>query len=140
MIIKLDELNEHSINVVASMLYAMYMELKPEDCSTDPSDYLKVAEDYLLAYDVIIETEGKGLFIMRNEDDPLTPKLVQWFGLVVYIKPQYRKGKLLKDFYDYLFANYEGNILGLTEINSEHIKVLDKRHTCIGKLYRLTRS
>ena len=140
MIVKLTEINGHSIAIVASMLYAMYHEMRPDECSKDESDYLKVAEDYLLAYDVIIETEGKGIFIMRNENDPLTPNVIQWFGLVVYIKPNYRKGKLLKLFYDYLFANYEGNILGVTEINSEHIKVLDKRHTCVAKLYRLTRS
>lgn len=140
MIVKIDELNEFSVNIVASMLYAMYHEIRPEDCSTDPADYQRVAESYILEYDVYIEAEGKGIFVMRNENDPLTPKVIQWFGLVVYIKPEYRHGRLLKTFYDYLFANYEGTILGLTESNSQHIKVLDKRHTCIAKLYRLDRS
>jgi hypothetical protein len=60
-------------------------------------------------------------------------------GIRVYIKPKYRKGRLLKQFYDIMFETFDGEIWGMTEAHSEHIKVLDKRHTLVAKVYKLER-
>jgi len=129
--------NVSDLSLVASMLYAMYMELMPDVCSNRLSDYTDEALKYLIEHDVLIDDKARGMFVVKDVYNPLTPSVKQWFGLVVYIKPEFRKTRVLKTFYDYLFENYKGNILGLTEINSEHIKVLDKRHTCTAKMYIL---
>jgi len=127
--------NVSHMEIVSQMLYAMYNELQPDKCSKNKSDYDSEALRYLKDYDVLLDSEFRGMFMVKHVNNPLTPNLEQWNGEIVYIKPQYRKTRVLKTMYTYLFNNYEGDILGLTDINSEHIKVMDKRHTCIAKLY-----
>jgi len=121
--------------IVASMLWDMYQELQPEECSTLMSDYVAEAIRFIETYDVLLERRYRGMVIMENVTNVLTPNLPQWQGVVLYIKPEFRKRRVLKTIYTYLFANYEGDILSLTDINSEHIKVQDKRQPCIAKLY-----
>ena len=58
----------------------------------------------------------------------------------VYIQPEHRHSSLLARFYKRLFEDFpDGDIMGVTEIHSEHIKVLDKRHELVAKVYRMNR-
>ena len=128
---------------LALMLLAMYVELFQEEASynmavyqdeiqkhlDNPRDYIYVDEDY------------KGFFVVRDETEAMTPNLHRYNGIRVFIAKQYRRSPLLALFYSHLFHDFpDGDILGMTEINSDHIPVLDKRHELIAKVYKLKRS
>ncbi len=130
------------VPAVAGMMFLMYKELFPEHCSTDNSVFIKeVIKHYVSDTDTVyVDSDHRGFFIVRNETEPMAPTLERYNGIRVYIKPEHRKTNLLAQFYDRLFTDFPtGEILGITEIESEHIKVLDKRHTLIAKMYRLNR-
>ena len=46
----------------------------------------------------------------------------------------------IKNMYDFMFDNFDGDIIGMTDIKSEHNDVLTKRHEILGVLYKLKRS
>lgn len=131
--------DEHDIKIVAQLLFDMYQEVQPTLASKEISLYFSLARKYILNNDVWLDENSNGLFIMKNESiDVLNQKL--WNGVAVYIKPSHRKTKLLKSFYDFMFENYDGTIMGFTDVNSEHNKVLMKRHKLLGYVYELNRS
>jgi len=125
---------------IATMMMALYKEVQPDHYSRDIDVYIsQVIKHMHLPTDTVYVAEG-GFFIVRDETEPMAPTLHRYNGIRVYIDPAYRHSSLLARFYDRLFTDYtDGDILGVTEINSEHIKVLDKRHTLIAKVYRLNR-
>jgi hypothetical protein len=87
---------------------------------------------------VFIDENKRSLFIMRDVSSPvLNQKLYD--GVSVYIKPKFRKTRLLKEMYDFMFDNFDGDIIGMTDIKSEHNEVLTKRHEILGVLYKLKR-
>jgi len=124
--------------LLATMLKEMYTELQPE-ASDNFSLYLELAENYLVNAYCFTDEANRGMFIMRDESVSVLPNKL-WNGVAVYIKPEYRKTKLLKEFYTYMFKRFEGTIMGYTEVNSEHNKVLLKRHKLLGYVYEINRS
>lgn len=136
------EANKTDITDLSLMLQELYIELMPEHATSDIEVYVNTITDHLIDdRDTVYIEEDKGFFIVRNETEPMTPTLHRYNGIRVYIKPQHRHSRLLANFYKRLFKDYpNGDILGSTEINSPHIKVLDKRHSCIAKVYKLKRS
>ena len=129
------------ILTVARMMMALYKEIQPQYATDDLEVYaMEVRKHIQSPTDTLYVAEG-GFFIVRDETEPMTPNLHRYNGIRVFIAPSYRNGSLLARFYDRLFTDFpNGEIMGITEINSEHIKVLDKRHTLIAKVYRLNRS
>jgi len=126
---------------LATMLRAMYTELMPNDASDDDLVYrAEIAKDMVSGKDTFY-VSGHGFFQVRDESEPMTPNKKRYNGVRVYIEPEHRKGFLLASFYKRLFNDYpDGEILGMTESNSEHIDVLDKRHIEVARIYILRRS
>lgn len=132
--------DKKSISVCSRMLQDMYEELNPVHCAKNSGVYGTAINNHVLNDYVYLDDQERGMFIMQEEYNPLTPNLVRWSGTVVYIKPEFRGTRLLKEMYDEMYKNHKGQIMGFTAINSKHIEVLDKRHTCIGKVYILKES
>jgi len=136
------EAKEKHIITIAQMLAKMYQELFGTKANTDFNVYIsEVINHYNDSRDtVFIDDKLRGFFIVRDETEVLAPTLKRYNGLRVYIEEKYRKGRLLSEFYSKLFEAFpDGDILGSTEINSEHIAVLEKRHTRIANVYKLNR-
>lgn len=134
--------NNTDLGDLASMLRDLYKEISLQHAVEDINVYrVAIQEHFDDERDVIYIEEGKGFYIVRDETEPMTPNLNRYNGIRVYIKPQHRHTRLLANFYKRLFEDYpDGDIVGVTEINSPHIKVLDKRHSCLAKVYKLERS
>jgi len=118
------------------LLKAMYFELDSSAYKEDITSWLALASMHL-ERDIVI-LDHRGFFIMREETLPINKERI-WNGVSVYIKPEFRKSKALKEYYKYMFDNFNGTILGFTEVNSEHNKVLLKRHKLLGYVYGLNR-
>lgn len=126
---------------LALMLRELYREITPDHASEDLHDYRQVIMEHLLDDRDYVYVADGGFFIVRDETEIIAPTLHRFNGLKVYIEPEHRHSSLLANFYKRLFEDFpDGDILGMTEIDSEHIKVLDKRHTLIAKVYKLERS
>jgi len=126
---------------LASMLKAMYVELMPEEATTDINVYKKAMCEILENDLEVVYISKHGFFVVRDESEPMTPNKKRYQGTRVYIEPEHRKGFLLASFYKRLFSDFpDGEIVGLTESNSEHINVLDKRHIEVARIYILRRS
>ncbi len=133
---------QEDIPLLAVMLHRMYVELFEAQASEDMNVYISCIIDHFndSRDRVYIDSQGRGFFIMRDETEALAPTMKRYNGLRVYINEDSRKGRLLSEFYARLFEDYpDGDIIGVTEINSEHITVLDKRHTRIANMYKLNR-
>jgi hypothetical protein len=114
------------VKVITEMLYAMYHEVSPEIALNH------ILNDY-------VYFDNRGFFIVKDETLPIHNKKF-WNGVSVYVKPEFRASKALKEYYDVLFNTFEGTIMGFTEVNSLHNKVLMKRHKLLGYVYELNRS
>ncbi len=126
---------------LSEMMRGLYKEINP-DCATDDMQIYRqaVMEHITDDRDTIYVESGKGFFVMRDESEPMTPGYKRYNGIRVYINPEHRHTRLLANFYKRLFKDYpEGDIFGVTEIQSPHIAVLNKRHNLIANLYRLER-
>jgi len=133
---------QKDIPILAVMLRDMYCELFPAHALTDINVYItEVVKHYNDSRDsVYIDSTARGFFIVRDETEAAAPSLHRYNGIRVYIHKEHRKGRLLAEFYARLFKDFpDGDILGSTEIDSEHIAVLDKRHTRIANVYKLNR-
>lgn len=121
----------------------MYMELFKDKAVEDIYPYISMVNRHIDndKDEIFIDDKHRGFFIVRDETEAVAPTVRRYNGIRVFIHPEHRKGRVLLEFYNKLFSTYpDGDILGCTEINSEHIAVLDKRHELIAKVYKLTRS
>jgi len=138
--IRIADINDSSR--VAVMMMAMYSEIAPAHYSKTIGVYIDTVVQHLAdpRDTVYVDDAMRGFFIVRDETEAIAPTLHRYNGIRVFIGREHRKSNLLAQFYDRLFQDYpNGDILGSTEIESEHIRVLDKRHTLIAKVYRLNR-
>lgn len=126
------------IREISKMLYFMYNEVQPELASQDMKKYEILAKEHLKHDFVFIEDSNKSLLIMRDVSISVLDQKM-YDGVSVYIKPKYRKTKLLKQMYSFMFKNFKGTIVGYTDINSEHNNVLVKRHKLLGFFYEINR-
>ena len=127
------------IKEISEMLYGMYNEVQPELASKDLTKYYELAEFHLEKDFVYIDEENRSVLIMRDITSPVVNKKI-YDGVSVYIKPSFRKSKLLSQMYKFMFENFDGTIIGYTEFSSEHNDVLIKRHKLMGYVYELNRS
>ena len=133
---------ERDLDRLAHMLRDMMKELYGEAASEDIADYRAVIDGHMVddRDTIYVDNDYKGFFIVRDETESIVPGRKIYNGMRVYIRPEYRKTRLLKRFYDRLFTDFpQGEIWGMTEIHSEHIPVMDKRHECVAKVYKLRR-
>jgi len=135
--------NDKDIKTLTVLLYCMYKEVFPDYYTED----LRVYSDYIETVMVdskatfFMDSEAKGFMLVLDVSEPMTPNLTRIDGNKVYILPKYRNSRVLSEFYATLFKEYpDGDILGITEVNSKHIAVLEKRHTHIANVYKLNRS
>ena len=118
----------------------MYKELYGDEAK----EYLQLYTDEIIKcmaddkQTILVDEEYRGFFIVMDISEPMIVNK-RYQGTRVYIRPGFRKTRLLKEFYDELFYRFDGDIFGQTEAGSEHIKVLDKRHDLIAKVYKLKR-
>lgn len=126
-----------NVETITEMLYAMYQEVSPEIVTTDIDEFEQLALNHIL--NDYVYFDNRGFFIVKDETLPIHNKKF-WNGVSVYVKPEFRASKALKDYYDVLFNTFEGTIMGFTEVNSLHNKVLMKRHRLLGYVYELNRS
>ena len=124
--------------ILAKFLKDMYDELFDNN-SQDLKVYVEMADRYIKDCFVFTDENYKGFYIIKDSTIPALP-IKRWEGLAVYIKPEYRKTKLLANFYNHMFKSFEGDILGFVEPSSDHLNVLKKRHTLVGHIYILNRS
>lgn len=125
------------ISTILPMLKAMYMEVTPDLVVDITSRYEDLLHSHIKK-DIVI-FDDRGFFIMREETLPIH-KYRSWNGVSVYVKPEYRHTKALKEYYDYMFKNFYGTIYGFTDAASKHNKVLMKRHKLLGYVYEINRS
>jgi len=137
--IKIAEMND--VGHIATMMMSMYTELMPEYASDNILVYRQVVLESIISDKETIYVHKHGFFQVRDESEPALPNLERYNGVRVYIEPKHRKGFLLASFYKRLYKDYPtGQIVGMTESNSEHIDVLDKRHLEVARIYILRRS
>jgi len=133
--------NVSDLSELSEMLYELYKELMPEHYSQDTFVYRQCIMEHILDSRDTVYIHDNGFFIVRDETEPMAPSLNRYNGIRVYIKPEHRRSSLLAKFYKRLFQDFpDGDILGMTEIGSDHIEVLAKRHELIAHLYKLKRS
>lgn len=136
--IRIADIND--LTELAEMMMALYMELMPEHCSLEILDYKRAVLEHLCSSKEWVYIADGGFFVVRDETEFIAPTFKRYNGVRVYIKPEHRHSSLLARFYNRLFEDFpDGEILGMTEINSEHIRILDKRHDLIAKVYKLKR-
>lgn len=134
------EANIKDLVHISEMMIDLYKELMPDHYSKDIKVYMTAVLEHLQNKKDTVYVADHGFFIVRDETEPMAPTMKRFNGIRVYIQPEHRHTSLLARFYDRLFKDFpEGHIMGITEINSEHIKVLDKRHELVAKVYRLNR-
>jgi hypothetical protein len=132
--------NINDLQPLAVMLRDLYKELMPDDALDDLRVYRLEIMKHLTDDRDIIYIEERGFFMVRDETEAMAPTLRRYNGIRVYIQPEHRHSSLLARFYKRLFTDFpDGDIMGITEIHSEHIKVLDKRHELVAKVYRMNR-
>jgi hypothetical protein len=123
------------VTIVANLLMAMYTEMEPDLSSTMFKDYLNLASKHLKEDDVYLY-EDKALFIVKDVSSPVINRQM-WDGASVYIKPEYRNGRILKKLYSHMFKTYSGVIVGFVEPNSKHLPVVSKRNKLLGYVYEI---
>jgi len=126
---------------LAEMIHALYAELDPLHVSGTPRVFIDEAVRCLEDPKQFVHITDKGFFIVVDETEAMTPTKLVYNGTRVYVKPEFRNGRVLKEFYDIMFDKFpNGTIVGVTDINSKHIAVLEKRHTRIANVYKLERN
>jgi len=119
--------------LVATMLMAMYEEVSPDTMSQDIHDYVMYLETYTHAY-----FDHRGFILVKD----ITPKLLTgmttlWDGEAVYILPEYRKTRALREYYNFLFDTFQGDVIGMVHPDSEHNSVVSKRGELVGTVYKV---
>ncbi len=133
---KLKELSQ-----VAEMLYDMTKEVFPLYYSKNLSVYVDALAEHILNDTVYVDDELRGFFVMRVATDLVTPSLILYEPTRLYVKPEFRNTRLLYNFYERMYEDYaDGDIIGVTDINSKHIPILEKRQERIANVYKITRS
>jgi hypothetical protein len=127
------------LDVLSELSKKMHKELFGDLASNDIALYNDMIKKHIENNYVIIDKENRGFFIMVDDSVPVINQ-VRWSGISIYILPEFRKSKLLSNMYKYMFSNFNGIIVGFTEANSEHNKVLIKRHRLLGYVYEINRS
>ena len=124
------------------MLKEMSLEMMPEYATDDDDIYWKevfswLEDDRTFVY---IDDAYRGFFVMIDDTEDIFPDYHRYLGTKIYIKPQHRKTRLYSQFFKKMLEDFnDGDIMGVTEIESDHIPVLEKRHKRIANVYLINR-
>jgi len=129
--------DDKKVLLIASLLFNMYNEVDINNSSKNIEDYKNLALSHI-DKDFVFLYSNKALFIMRDVTSPVINKKL-WDGVSVYIKPEYRNTKILSKLYKYMFANFEGTIIGFVNAGSNHEEIVKKRNKKLGCIYELNR-
>jgi len=135
---KMRKATSSDLEEISKMLHDMYNEVQPLIASQEIQKYKELTKQHFKNDFVYIDEDNRSVLIMRDVSSPVLKQKL-YDGVSVYIKPQYRKTKLLKEMYDFMFKNFQGTIVGYTDVNSEHNDVLIKRHKLLGYFYEIYR-
>jgi hypothetical protein len=127
---------------LANMLKEMYLELFPDYAIDDDSVYFQEIRDQLDDERVhtYVENNYKGFMMIRDETEPMTPNLHRYNMLRIYIRPDFRKSRTYWRLYKKVLEDFpDGDVLGMTEANSEHNIPLRKRQEIVATIYKLRR-
>lgn len=127
---------DKDFNSLLTMIYDMYHEVQPSLATNDIEKYKQLLNNHFKNDIILIDDKERSFFIMRDESSIVLNQKI-WNGVSVYIKPQYRKSRILLDMYKYMFENFKGTIIGFTDVNSEHNKVLQRKNKILGTVYIL---
>lgn len=132
------EADKQHILPLAEMLCTMMIEVFGAKASTSITTYITYIEE-IMANDrkwIFTNDKVQGLFVVIDDYETIIPDIHRYLATKVYIKPEYRNGRLLSDFYQKLYDTFD-EVIGITEIDSLHIPVLEKRHERIANVYRI---
>lgn len=124
--------------IIADMQKAMLNEVFGDKSSDNIEDYrrecLKEISDPLNVY--LLDEDINGYVKLRDVSSPLVD-MQRWDLQEIYIKPEKRGSRLYAQFRDYLRENFKGDVVGMTEISSNHIPMLMKHQELIGMVFKL---
>jgi len=134
------EMEIHHTLAVAEMLQAMTEEVFPAHASSELSVYLDYVSEARLSDTkwIFVDTELNGFFMVVDDLETIAPTHHRHLATKVYVKPAKRNSRLLFDFYELLYSKFD-EVIGVTEIGSRHIPVLEKRHERVANVYRITK-
>ena len=136
------EANTNDLPFLSEMLQRMTIEVYGDKAAKDEKVYERVMLGHLAEPTelVLIDNLLNGFVVVKDATEAITPNYHRYIILRIYIRPSKRHTRLYKDIYDEVFKRYpKGEIWGITEIDSPHIKILDKRHEVIAKVYKARR-
>jgi len=102
-------MKEHEILQVARLLESMVAEVFPSHYTQGNSIlFIRGVQKHIDDGDSIyVDDALRGFFIVKDVTDIVTPSLKIYEGTRVYIKPEYRKGRLLSEFYQRLYDDFQ---------------------------------
>jgi len=136
------EANAGDTSTLALMLKKMSVEMMPEYATDNDGMYWATVMEWLEEPNtyVFVDNVLRGFFVVIDDSEDIFPDYHRYVISKVYIEPQYRKTKLYSRFFNFVYEEFtDGDVIGVTEIGSDHIPVLEKRHERIANVYRMTR-
>jgi len=127
---------------IALLLKKMAIELMPEYASDNDMTYFHTICEWIDDKDTHIYVDNlyRGFYVIVDDHEAIFPDYHRYINTKVYIEPQYRKTRLYSKFFRKVLEDFsDGDIIGVTEINSEHIPVLEKRHERIANVYKVNK-
>jgi hypothetical protein len=89
---------------------------------------------------VLVDNGYRGFWVIIDDYEAITPEYHRYVMTKIFIEPQYRKGRVLKQMYDKIEEMFtDGDIVGTTEASSEHVNVLMKRHELLAYIFKRRR-
>ena len=127
---------------IANMLKRMAIEILPEYASDDDDVYWNEVFKYMRdpEYYVYVDHKYRGFFMVKDDIDPIYEDYHRYIFTKIYIYPEYRGGRVYKNMTEKVIEDFkDGDVIGVTEINSPHIHTLEKRHERIANVYKLNK-
>jgi len=117
----------------------MVTEVFPKDASDDyevyHSEILRNMADPNIV--ILIDSHHKGFVMVRDDTEALTPTLKRYNIIRAYIEPNSRGSRIYIKMMREIEKRFkDGDIIGMTEINSNHIPILVKRQELIAMVFK----
>ncbi len=127
----------NDIEELAFMLRSMTEEVFGKYASKNSIAYTNTIKRHLIKDKIYVDDKLRGFAILEDATEAITPNLKRIIISRAYIKPSERNKTVYGRIYHKIISDYaDYDIVGMTEINSPHIPVLDKHQELIAKVYR----
>lgn len=125
------------MNELAYMLRSMTEEVFGDKAAKSPIAYTNTIKRHLIKDKIYVDGKLRGFAILEDATEAITPNLKRIIISRAYIKPSARNKTVYGRIYHKIISDYpDYEIVGMTEINSPHIPILDKHQELIAKVYR----